>query len=665
MHNTIFKFNTIFALFFLLMLPAVIMAQNDQQGRSKNKVMIEGKAYYIHIVKQNETVNTISQLYNVTPDVITGENPEALAGVHEGQVLKIPDTLTKKSAVQPVPVVIKDTSGIHIVKPGETLFSIARQYHVSVNELYQANPVLQSDTIEINQVLKIPGAKQITSATAVSTEPEGKFIMHKVERKQTLFSLARMYKVSMDEIRQANLVDGEWKGLKAGDIIRIPNKDYKESQPTNTFITISEGTQPEQVNKDTAGMVTPPAPVLTLRKVCNCDSIQAVPFSDPIRIAMILPFGIDLLDLETQLDTVQQQEGDDIVRQQEVGNTPAARKCSNWIEFYEGSLLAIEKYRKEGLSIDLAVYDAGSEPSRFNSILNEIQRFNPMVMIAAGDSGRLTQVSEYSKISGIPLILPAGQEEQLIGDNPNMVAIEPSDSVEMGYIFRWLGAYRGVNIVIVQPADSSNLVAAGYLARKINEAYHPDSGYLHMVMYSDNNTPLIQKAMKDSINNVVIVLTKTEALTGDVLRGLNLLAINHTITPIVLNEVSKFSSISVEHLHQLEVRYFIPFTPDFSSSGVKAYIREFMKVNGYYPYRVSSAGNNYGMQGYDIIGFFVPLLVKYQVHMVSCMPGDPVNLLNGTYHFLPEGFGGMENKSEVLIHYKKDYTIEKEAFPAE
>lgn len=665
MHNTLFKFNTIFALFFLLMLPAVIMAQTEQQGRSKNKVMIEGKAYYIHIVKQNETVNTISQLYNVTPEVITGENPEALAGVHEGQVLKIPDTFSQKTVIQPVPVVIKDTSGIHIVKPGETLFSIARQYHVSVKDLYQANPVLQSDTIEINQVLKIPGAKQISPATVLSTEPEGKYIMHKVEPKQTLFSLARMYKVSMDEIRQANLVDGEWKGLKAGDIIRIPNKDFREGPPSTSFITVSEGTQPEQVRKDTGTTQTIAAPVLFLRRTCNCDSIQAVPFSDPLRIAMILPFGIDLLDLETQLDTAQQQEGDDIVRQQEVGNTPAARKCSNWIEFYEGSLLAIEKYRKEGLSIDLAVYDAGSEPSRFNSIMKEIQRFNPMVMIAAGDSGRLTQVSDYSKISGIPLILPTGQEEQLIGDNPNMVAIEPSDSVEMGYIVRWLGAYRGTNVVIVQPADSSNMQAASYLERKIRNAYRPDSGFLHMVRYSDNNVALMQKAMKDSINNVVIVLTRTEALTGDVLRSLNLLAINHTITPIALNEVSKFSSISVEHLHQLEVRYFIPFTPDFSNASVKAYIREFMKVNGYYPYRVSSAGNNYGMQGYDIISYFVPLMVKYQVHMVSCMPGDPVSLLNGTYHFLPEGFGGMENKSEVLIHYKKDYTIEKEAFPAE
>ncbi len=665
MHSIPFKFNTVIALLFLLMLPAVILAQTDQQGKSKNKVMIEGKAYYIHIVKQNETVSTISQLYNVTPDVITGENPEALAGVHEGQVLKIPDAYTPKTVIQPVQVIIKDTAGIHIVKPGETLFSIARQYHVTVKDLYQVNPELQSDTIEVNQVLKIPGAKPANASLTGSNEPEGKFIMHKVEPKQTLFSLARIYKVSMDEIRQANLVDGEWKGLKAGDIIRIPNKDFKESPPSTSFITVAEGTQPEQVRRDTGSTSVMPAPVLPLRRTCNCDSIQSVPFSDPIRIAMILPFGIDLLDLETQLDTVQQQEGDDIVRQQEVGNTPAARKCSDWIEFYEGSLLAIEKYQKEGLSIVLAVYDAGAEPSRFSSILKEIQRFNPMVMIAAGDSVRMTQVSGYSKASGIPLILPSGQEEQLIGDNPNMVAIEPSDSVEIGYIFRWPGAYRGANMVIVQPADSSNMQAANYLERKIKDTYHPDSGLLHMIRYSDNNIALIQKAMRDSINNVAIVLTRTEALTGDVLRSLNLLAINHTITPIALNEVSKFSSISVEHLHQLEVRYFIPFEPNFSDTRVKAYIREFMKVTGYYPYRVSSAGNNYGMQGYDIISYFMPFLVKYQVHMVSCMPAGPVNLLNGTYHFLPEGYGGMENKSEVLIHYKKDYTIEKEAFPAE
>src|SRR5450759_4385453 len=58
--------------------------------RSKDKVIISGVPYYIHIVKKGETAYSISRAYGITVEELTRENPPAVYGVNEGQALRIP-----------------------------------------------------------------------------------------------------------------------------------------------------------------------------------------------------------------------------------------------------------------------------------------------------------------------------------------------------------------------------------------------------------------------------------------------------------------------------------------------------------------------------------------------------------------------------------------------
>ena len=58
--------------------------------RSKDRVIIGGTAYYIHIVDTSQTLYSISRAYNVSTETITRENPSAVYGLRIGQALKIP-----------------------------------------------------------------------------------------------------------------------------------------------------------------------------------------------------------------------------------------------------------------------------------------------------------------------------------------------------------------------------------------------------------------------------------------------------------------------------------------------------------------------------------------------------------------------------------------------
>ncbi len=102
-------------------------------------------------------------------------------------VLLVPMT----GMVSAQPVVATET--IHIVQPGQTLFSIARLYGVDIWALARANNIVNPNRIYVGQRLVIP-AKATTPASNVYIVRVG----------DTLYSIARAYKTTAWAIAQAN-----------------------------------------------------------------------------------------------------------------------------------------------------------------------------------------------------------------------------------------------------------------------------------------------------------------------------------------------------------------------------------------------------------------------------------------------------------------------------
>ena len=107
---------------------------------------------------------------------------------------------------------------IHDVAKGETLYSLARHYGVTVDDIKSANAVLV-DGLKAGQRVKIP-VKGGEVAKIVAEQP--KMRLHKVMRGETLYSLAKANGITVDELHRAN--PHVRKGLKAGQLIEIPVK---------------------------------------------------------------------------------------------------------------------------------------------------------------------------------------------------------------------------------------------------------------------------------------------------------------------------------------------------------------------------------------------------------------------------------------------------------
>lgn len=209
---------------FVLMLGSVTFFSSPDSLRAET---LNGKLYVIHQVEKKETLFSISRRYNVDVKVILESNPGADSGIDAGQLLKVP---YKKPDV---------TEGLyHVVEDRQTLFSISKQYGVSVEEIKTLNN-LSSNELKSGSKLLIK-----KSGASVATSPKTTGVVHVVAEKETLFSISKKYKVTVDQLVRWNNLQN--KDLKAGQklVVGMPTNDranLHQSKPaTPVKVTVQD-----------------------------------------------------------------------------------------------------------------------------------------------------------------------------------------------------------------------------------------------------------------------------------------------------------------------------------------------------------------------------------------------------------------------------------------
>ncbi|WP_018344652.1 LysM peptidoglycan-binding domain-containing protein [Cytophaga aurantiaca] len=197
----------------------------------------DGKLFILHRITAGETLYSISKKYNVSVDELKKTNPEAAQGLKLGQILKVPAPLPASPAAATASAADGKT---HTVAAGETLYSIATKYGISVDALKKANPGLSS-SISVGQQLNLPGkagsqtAAPATKPATTTTPAAGtEIIEHKVASGETLYSIAKKYNVSVEDIKKANPGIGS---LKVGQVVKVAGVAVAVPATTTTTTT--------------------------------------------------------------------------------------------------------------------------------------------------------------------------------------------------------------------------------------------------------------------------------------------------------------------------------------------------------------------------------------------------------------------------------------------
>ena len=129
---------------------------------------------------------------------------------------------------------------IHKVKADETLYSLLRQYHCTVGQVYAANPEIKArSTIYINQEIKFPetSTESIVSSRLSSEATKENYVntdltekistTHQVASNETLYSISKRYNVAIDHIKNLNHISSN--DVRIGQSLIISNSETSNS----------------------------------------------------------------------------------------------------------------------------------------------------------------------------------------------------------------------------------------------------------------------------------------------------------------------------------------------------------------------------------------------------------------------------------------------------
>lgn len=229
---------------------------------------INGKQYIIHQIDEKETLYSISRKYNVPITAILEVNPAADGGLATGQLLKVPYVFKgNKAQAQP------GGDRIHKVAPKETLFSISKLYDVSVEDIKAWNN-LKDNSLSNGQSLIIKKKSTVSSETTKLPETKSLKSVHTVAPKESMYSIARLYGITVQQLKEWNGIDGS--ELKIGQTLFVaqPMTNKAEVKTDQNRVTeIKEPTDP--VKQEVKPTQTQKETTITIsEKVIGSDEVK-------------------------------------------------------------------------------------------------------------------------------------------------------------------------------------------------------------------------------------------------------------------------------------------------------------------------------------------------------------------------------------------------------
>ena len=303
---------------------------------------------------------------------------------------------------------------IHDVAKGETLYSLARRYGVTVDEVKGANAAL-AEGLKAGQRIKIPVKVEESAPQSVAT-PQVR--VHKVMKGETLYSLAKMNGLSVEELQAAN--PHIRKGLKAGQLIDIPQRGAatEPSQGEATPNLTPAPTQTESVKLVEEPSTEQPAVAPTLDAQPLFRTLKA---EDRAEVALLLPLGSE------------------------------EKPAQNYLDFYRGFLIGLDSVRMAGHSVNLSLYNTKHDYNRVAEIIasGALERSNLVVGPIYEDE--LIPVATALQGKNIPVVSPLANLTQSVGGH--IFQMSPSQNTKLEKVRSMFDGSKRVVIISTDNID--------------------------------------------------------------------------------------------------------------------------------------------------------------------------------------------------------------------
>ncbi|MDG2343256.1 MAG: LysM peptidoglycan-binding domain-containing protein [Flavobacteriales bacterium] len=416
-----------------------------------------------HVVQKGETSYGITKKYNIDINVFYEYNPDAIKGLKKDMVLIIPFMSSNPTDL--------DTNSTHSVLEGETLWSIAKKYGVNINEIKELN-LLENEALQLGQTIKIPNQIVDTNNLIISMvkhpkhpllNPCDTIIIHKIKKRETLYSLSKSYEVSIDQIMNNN-PELEESGLQKGKEIKIifRIKNCNEDSIVNSISNTIHSTSNNSINK--------------------------------IKVALFLPFLIN------KFDTVQ-------ANCLPIETCPVDKSSIQSIQLYNGVVLALDKLKQKGYKVVLSIYDTQKDSLHTSELLQNPELLNTNLIIGPIFSKQIKLIRSYAKSYDIPMICPSPVPNQALFQYPILYKINPSKSTQVVAIADYLKSKNVSNkriTLLANKKSAKSIKYANLFANSYNDSLSVNDSIKPILLEHTSSFNKVKNISKTDTNIFVI-----------------------------------------------------------------------------------------------------------------------------------------------------------------
>lgn len=636
-------------IYLLLFLSLILLstAVNSQVvvERSKDKVVISGKPYYIHIVKKGETAYSISKAYYITVDDLVRENPVADKGIREGQALRLPvvDAPPKQKTLVSVQQQRDESKYIyHKLIAGDTVFSLARKFGVSEQEILQSNPGVEINKLSVGTEIAIP-RREFTTTSQNLDVSEAEFINHRVAKGESLASIAEKYGVTVREIRKEN------RGVifpRVDDNIRIPVTRVVEPLPVAA------------VNPDT-----------TLIKVAEEDpegerAVGYTPVGElrgKINIALLLPLYYNENARRTEIDSSQ------IVRGKKVYKV--IKKPDSWIyegtmpflELYNGMLLAADTLRAKGLDINMSLFDVRRDTMTVIRLIESGRLSDMDLIIGPVYSQNLAIIAKYAVEKDIPVVSPVPlKSNAILYNNPMVFIANPSLEVAQEIISLKVSENYSDNLVFIHSDTSgTDPGVSGFksmifreLTSKmaLEEIRFKELLFYSRSMLSNDSINRLEHTLSEKSENLVLIASEEPPVLSETIMDLHTLSKKYRIKLLGYPAMRVLKNLEPKYYFDLGIELYSPYWIDYGKADIRKFISSYRNK-----FLVEPPEESYAWQGYDIAYYFISGIAMHGRRFVRKPGIHNPDLLETEFDFKRIGEdSGFENHKLFHIKYTSD-----------
>lgn len=583
----------------------------------------QNENHFVHTVSKGQTLYSIARMYEVSVNDIIALNPECAQKLAIGYKLKIAQ---KKKAVNTNENYEKR---YHTIQPGETLYRLGQKYGITPQEICAANPGLSIGNFRAGEVIMIPRTQTVQQpATPAQPQEEVKNsatteirTTHKVEKGETLYSLARRYGITEDELLAAN-PEIKKKKLKRKSIIAIP---YSQKELAQKAEQEKKKIEKEQSNAE------------IFRKIEEEEDKNSLKEGEALKVAVVLPFML---------------------------GTYSPTEQTRMVEYYEGFLMAVERLKQYGYSFEIDTYDSGKESNSIAPLLNSGKLDNANIIFGALYPSHNKELAQFAKKKEIPLVIPFTSKEDEIFRNPMVYVVNTMQSYFFSEVTdHFTRKFSGANVIFIESDNSNKKEFVSTLKKSLDKNKQPHTS-LSMELFAGHEPDFlsIKAAMKSDRKNIFIPTSGSETTLSSLLAPM-LLMKNDTV-----NEIPEFTlfgypewQIYASNMQSkmYEVGTYF-YTSIFSHASFAETARFQQSYTEWYSHMYQNIYPRYSMLGYDTGYYFLLAASKYGKNMAD-------NINNVTFTPIQTGFkfervnnwGGFVNKKIYFVHYTPEYKVEK------